>query len=158
MKFNVGEIDGGMGGETGGANGSWMRKVEEEVGNEQGEAKGEEGKEAVLSTGSGVQEGHIHLWEGPVVVVKISQNCHHLLTTDVTGFARGLIKTCPGPGRAHSTSLLLFLLSSSSFQHIPATFQIQPPALSDGPPPPSRRDGLKDTVCFPDAGRSSFSS
>lgn len=38
-----------------------MRRVEEEVGNEQGEAEGEEGKEAVLSVGSGVQEGAVHL-------------------------------------------------------------------------------------------------
>lgn len=37
-----------------------MRKVEEEVGNEQGEAEGEEGKEVVLSAGSGVQVEVIH--------------------------------------------------------------------------------------------------
>lgn len=46
-----------MGGE---ASGSWVRRVEEEMGNEQGEAEGEEGKEAALSAGSGVQEGAVH--------------------------------------------------------------------------------------------------
>lgn len=56
-----------------------MRKVEEEVENEQGEAEGEEGKVAVLSSGSGVQMVGIHL------VVKLSQHCHHLLTIEVPG-------------------------------------------------------------------------
>lgn len=46
---------------VGRASGSWMRRVEEEVGNEQGEAEGEEGKEAAPSAGSGVQEGGVHL-------------------------------------------------------------------------------------------------
>lgn len=50
-----------MGGATGRANGNQMRKVEEEVGNEQGEAEGEEGKEAALREGSGVQVGGVHL-------------------------------------------------------------------------------------------------
>lgn len=40
---------------------SWMRREEEEVGNEQGEREGEEGKEEALSAGSGVQEGSVHL-------------------------------------------------------------------------------------------------
>lgn len=62
-----------------------MRMTEGEVGNEQGEAEGEEGKEAALSAGSGGQEGCVHLEEWVVVVVKLSQHCHHLLTTDVTG-------------------------------------------------------------------------
>lgn len=56
----------------------------EEVRNEQGEAEGEEGKEAVLSAGSGAQGAGIHLQEWVIVVVKLSQHCHHLLDTDAT--------------------------------------------------------------------------
>lgn len=52
----------GRGGEVEGeANGSWMRRVEEEVGNEQGGAEGGEGMEAALCAGSGVQETRVHL-------------------------------------------------------------------------------------------------
>lgn len=58
-----------------------MRRVEEEVGNEQGEAEGEEGMEAALRAGSGVQEAGVHLQERVAVAVKIRRHCHHLLTS-----------------------------------------------------------------------------
>lgn len=54
-------MDREMGGATGRANGNQMRKMEEEVGSEQGEAEGEEGKVAGPSAGSGVQVGGVHL-------------------------------------------------------------------------------------------------
>lgn len=68
----------------GGANANLMRRLEEEVGNEQGGAEGEEGTEVALSAGSGMPEGSVYLQEWVVVGAKLSQHCHHLLTTDAT--------------------------------------------------------------------------
>lgn len=68
--------------------GGWIRRVEEELGNDKGEAEGEEGKEAALRSGSDVQEGGVHLQDWTEVAVKLSEHCHHLLTTGSSGLAR----------------------------------------------------------------------
>lgn len=80
------------------------------MGDVQGEAEGEEGKEAELRAGSGVQEGGVHLEEWVAVVVKLSLHCHHLLTTQVTDFAR--VKLTLSPDQEGLTPPLS---SSSSF-------------------------------------------
>lgn len=71
-----------------GARGGWIRRVEEELGNDKGEAEGEDGKEAALRSGSDVQERGVHLQDWTEVAVKLSEHCHHLLTTGSSGLAR----------------------------------------------------------------------
>lgn len=53
-------------------------------GGSKGKQRAKRGERAALISGSGVHQEGFHLQEWGTVVVKLSEDCHHLLNTDVT--------------------------------------------------------------------------
>lgn len=69
-------------GEVGGASGEWIKSGK--GGGSKGKQRVKRGEREALISGSGMHQEGFHLQEWGRVVVKLREDCHHLLNTDVT--------------------------------------------------------------------------